>query len=197
MRNTILVVDDELGIRELLKDCLEDGGYKVLVAENASDADRLVKDKKIDLVLLDVWLPDMDGISLFKRWRAGNIKKHVIMMSGHASISSALEGIRLGAKDFIEKPLSLTKLLPLIDSCFTSNTNFLNEHEESELVSEIITLNLNDSLKNIKEILEKRYFLFQLEKQNGNISKVSEVSHVDRAHLYRKLKLLGINSTKQ
>ena len=197
MRNTILVVDDELGIRELLKDCLEDEGYKVLVAENASDADRLIKDKKIDLVLLDVWLPDMDGVSLFKRWRAGNIKKHVIMMSGHASISSALEGIRLGAKDFIEKPLSLTKLLPLIDSCFTSNTNFLNEHEEVALVSEIITLNLNDSLKNIKEVLERRYFLFQLEKQNGNISRVSEVSQVDRAHLYRKLKLLGINGTKQ
>ena len=115
MDKMILIVDDELGIRELLRECLEDEGYVVKLAENALEADKTVKEQRFDLILMDVWLPDMDGVSLFKRFLSNGITTPVIMMSGHASITSALEAIRIGARDFLEKPLSLSKLLPLVD----------------------------------------------------------------------------------
>ena len=186
----ILIVDDELGIRELLRECLEDEGYVVKLAENALEADKTVKEQRFDLILMDVWLPDMDGVSLFKRFLSNGITTPVIMMSGHASITSALEAIRIGARDFLEKPLSLSKLLPFVDN------HILKEHANSdgilEDISEIITLDLNNPLKGIKETLERRYFLYHMNKQKGNITKIAEVSGVDRAHLYRKFKSLAI-----
>ena len=190
MDKLILIVDDELGIRELLRECLEDEGYVVKLAENALEADKMVKEHRFDLVLMDVWLPDLDGVSLFKRFLSNGITTPVIMMSGHASITSALEAIRIGARDFLEKPLSLSKLLPLVDK------HILKERANSdgiiEDISEIITLDLNNPLKGIKETLERRYFLYHMNKQKGNITKIAEVSGVDRAHLYRKFKNLGI-----
>lgn len=190
MDKMILIVDDELGIRELLRECLEDEGYVVKLAENALEADKIVKEQRFDLILMDVWLPDMDGVSLFKRFLSNGITTPVIMMSGHASITSALEAIRIGARDFLEKPLSLSKLLPLVDK------HILKEHANSdgilEDISEIITLDLNNQLKGIKETLERRYFLYHMNKQKGNITKIAEVSGVDRAHLYRKFKSLAI-----
>ena len=190
MEKLILIVDDELGIRELLRECLEDEGYVVKLAENALEADKIVKEQRFDLVLMDVWLPDMDGVSLFKRFLSNGITTPVIMMSGHASITSALEAIRIGARDFLEKPLSLSKLLPLVDK------HILKERTNSEGIlediSEIITLDLNIPLNGIKETLERRYFLYHMSKQRGNITKIAEVSGVDRAHLYRKFKTLGI-----
>lgn len=190
MNKVILIVDDELGIRELLRECLEDEGYTVRLAENALEADKIVKEHRFDLILMDVWLPDMDGVSLFKRFLSNGIITPVIMMSGHASITSALEAIRIGARDFLEKPLSLSKLLPLVDK------HILKEHANSEGVlediSEIITLDLNNQLKGIKENLERRYFLYHMNKFRGNITRIAEVSGVDRAHLYRKFKTLGI-----
>lgn len=186
----ILIVDDELGIRELLRECLEDEGYTVKVAENALEADKIVKEHRFDLILMDVWLPDMDGVSLFKRFISNGIVTPVIMMSGHASISSALEAIRIGARDFLEKPLSLSKLLPLVDKHVLKET--ANSDGIIEDISEIITLDLNNQLKMIKENLERRYFLYHMNKYRSNITKIAEVSGVDRAHLYRKFKTLGI-----
>lgn len=190
MERNLLIVDDELGIRELLRECLEDEGYTVKLAENALEADKIVKEHKFDLILMDVWLPDMDGVSLFKRFLFNGIVTPVIMMSGHASITSALEAIRIGARDFLEKPLSLSKLLPLVEKHALKEQ--INVEGALEDISEIITLDLNNELKPIKESLERRYFMYHLNKNRNNITKVAEVSGVDRAHLYRKFKTLGI-----
>lgn len=108
----ILVVDDEVGIRELLSEILIDEGYDVRLAENAAVAQRLREEMRPDLVLLDIWMPGMDGISLLKAWHAASqLTMPVVMMSGHGTIDTAVEATRFGAFDFLEKPISLQKLL--------------------------------------------------------------------------------------
>ena len=111
----ILVVDDEVGIRELLSEILIDEGYDVRVAENATAA-RLVRNElRPDLVLLDIWMPDTDGITLLKEWHAaGHLNLPVVMMSGHGTIDTAVEATRFGAFDFLEKPIALQKLLSTV-----------------------------------------------------------------------------------
>ncbi len=108
----ILVVDDERDIRELIKEILQDEGYKVTSAENGAAAQRARRERRPDLILLDIWMPDIDGISLLKEWvNEDSIMPPVIMMSGHATVETAVEATRLGAYDFLEKPLSMAKLL--------------------------------------------------------------------------------------
>ncbi len=109
---TVLVVDDEPDIRNLLQEILEDEGYAVSVAESASTAQACIEEQTPDLVLLDIWMPDTDGISLLKTWRqTGELQFPVIMISGHGTVETAVEATRHGAVDFIEKPVSLAKLL--------------------------------------------------------------------------------------
>lgn len=111
----ILVVDDEVGIRELLSEILIDEGYDVRVAENATAAREVRNQLRPDLVLLDIWMPDMDGISLLKEWHAaGHLNMPVVMMSGHGTIDTAVEATRFGAIDFLEKPIALQKLLSTV-----------------------------------------------------------------------------------
>jgi DNA-binding NtrC family response regulator len=113
--NQILVVDDEVGIRELLFEILRDEGYGVRLAENAQTARAARKEMRPDLVLLDIWMPDIDGITLLKEWAAsGQLTMPVVMMSGHGTIDSAVEATRIGAFDFLEKPISLPKLLATV-----------------------------------------------------------------------------------
>src|SRR3954466_15392218 len=108
----ILVVDDEVGIRELLSEILADEGHQVVVAESAGDARRQRERARPDLVLLDIWMPDTDGITLLKEWAAnGQLTMPVVMMSGHATIETAVEATRIGALDFLEKPIALQRLL--------------------------------------------------------------------------------------
>src|SRR5512138_976024 len=108
----ILIVDDEIGIRELLSEILRDEGYQVRLAENASQARELRTQGRPDLVLLDIWMPDTDGITLLKEWAAGGmLTMPVVMMSGHGTIETAVEATRIGAFDFLEKPIGLQKLL--------------------------------------------------------------------------------------
>ncbi len=108
----ILVVDDEPDIRSLLKEILEDEGFEVTAAENAEQARESRRHRRPDLVLLDIWMPDTDGIALLKEWSDGNaLDAPVIMMSGHGTVETAVEATRLGAYDFIEKPLSIAKIL--------------------------------------------------------------------------------------
>ena len=108
----ILVVDDEMGIRELLSEILADEGHTAILAENAAAARRIRAESRPDLVLLDIWMPDTDGISLLKEWSsAGLLTMPVVMMSGHGTIDSAVEATRVGAIDFLEKPIALQKLL--------------------------------------------------------------------------------------
>jgi DNA-binding NtrC family response regulator len=111
----ILVVDDEIGIRELLRDILQDEGYQVRLAENAAEARVIRQQQRPDLVLLDIWMPDCDGISLLKEWgNAGLLNMPVVMMSGHGTIDTAVEATRIGAFDFLEKPIALQKLLKTV-----------------------------------------------------------------------------------
>lgn len=111
----ILVVDDEVGIRELLSEILIDEGYDVRLAENATAARSVRNELRPDLVLLDIWMPDTDGISLLKEWHAaGHLNMPVVMMSGHGTIDTAVEATRFGAFDFLEKPIALQKLLSTV-----------------------------------------------------------------------------------
>ncbi|HKO87056.1 MAG TPA: response regulator [Burkholderiales bacterium] len=111
----IFVVDDEVGIRELLSEILSDEGHSVRVAESAGAARELRSRERPDLVLLDIWMPDTDGISLLKEWAAaGQLSMPVVMMSGHATIDTAVEATRIGAMDFLEKPIALQKLLSTV-----------------------------------------------------------------------------------
>lgn len=112
----ILVVDDEPDIRDLVKEILQDEGYTVATAENATAAREARRAQRPDLILLDIWMPDTDGISLLKEWSEGDhLPCPVIMMSGHGTVETAVEATRLGAYDFIEKPLSMAKLLLTVE----------------------------------------------------------------------------------
>src|SRR6266403_2328165 len=118
----ILVVDDEVGIRELLSEILSDEGHQVTVAESAGDARRLRERARPDLVLLDIWMPDTDGVTLLKEWAAqGQLTMPVIMMSGHATIDTAVEATKIGALNFLEKPIALQKLLKAVQHGLSHN----------------------------------------------------------------------------
>jgi two-component system, NtrC family, nitrogen regulation response regulator NtrX len=115
-RNEILVVDDEVGIRELLSEILTDEGYEVSVAENGGAARNFRRHSRPALVLLDIWMPDIDGITLLKEWASsGMLTMPVVMMSGHGTIETAVEATRIGAFDFLEKPITLPKLLAMVE----------------------------------------------------------------------------------
>ncbi len=119
----ILVVDDEVGIRELLSEILVDEGYDVRLAENAAAARQVRQALRPDLVLLDIWMPDLDGISLLKEWHvAGQLNMPVVMMSGHGTIDTAVEATRFGAFDFLEKPIALQKLLGTVQKALKHDT---------------------------------------------------------------------------
>ena len=120
----ILVVDDELGIRELLRDILIDEGFEIFVAENATEARELKKNKMPDLILLDIWMPDCDGITLLKEWvNEKFMTSPVVMMSGHGTIDTALEATKIGAFDFLEKPITLQKLLKTVNEALKHANN--------------------------------------------------------------------------
>ncbi len=131
----ILIVDDETDINELLKDILEDEGYNIYTAENAEQANKIYSFNDINLVLLDIWLPDEDGISLLQRWQETNkLKSTVIMMSGHGTIETAVNATKLGAFDFIEKPISMAKLLIVVNNAVEK---IKLEQKNSNLISQI------------------------------------------------------------
>jgi DNA-binding NtrC family response regulator len=112
----VLVVDDEADIRALIQEILTDENYRVTVAANAAEARSARKETKFDLVLLDIWMPDTDGISLLREWSEhGELDSPVVIMSGHGTVDTAVEATRLGALDFIEKPLSIAKLLRTVE----------------------------------------------------------------------------------
>ena len=120
MKKKILVVDDEADIRALQAEILTDEGYSVTTAADATEARAARRSGEFDLVLLDIWMPDIDGITLLKEWKEGGITGAVVMMSGHGTVDTAVEATRLGALDFIEKPVSLSKLLRTVDRALSS-----------------------------------------------------------------------------
>jgi len=227
---TILVVDDEIGIRELLSEILGDEGHAVLLAENASQARTLRDQEQPDLVLLDIWMPDTDGVTLLKEWSVkGLLTMPVIMMSGHATIDTAVEATRIGALDFLEKPISLQKLLGAVEkglargkmvqsaralmqsqpksngmsgttggtsaNLSTGAAGGSSAPDSSPLgqaLAELSTLDLDAQLRDARDSFERIYFEYHLRLENGSMTRLAERTGIERTHLYRKLKQLGV-----
>ncbi|MDT8993108.1 response regulator [Curvibacter sp. APW13] len=211
----ILVVDDEHGIRDLLWEILNDEGHNVELAENAAQARAFRAKEQPDLVLLDIWMPDTDGITLLKEWAmAGALTMPVIMMSGHATIDTAVEATKIGALSFLEKPITLQKLLKAVEQGLTRNatakgapsTSPIRVHQEDRgadvvAVSPVVqvaeqTFSLDKPLREARDEFEKAYFEFHLGKENGSMTRVAEKTGLERTHLYRKLKQLGVDLTR-
>ncbi len=198
---TVLVVDDETGIRELLTEILNDEGYTVDAAENAQQARQYRQKQRPDLVLLDIWMPDTDGITLLREWHTNKqLDMPVLMMSGHATIETALEATRIGAVGYLEKPISMAKLLKSIELSLVTPLRIAETDEEKDeendetLVSDIP---FDMSLREARDWFEKKYFEYHLNKTQGSMTKLAQVTGLERTHLYRKFKQLGINSSKK
>ena len=204
----ILVVDDEIGIRELLSEILFDEGYQVYLAENAEQARSFRKEREPDLVLLDIWMPDTDGIALLKEWVDQELlTMPVLMMSGHGTIETAVEATRIGAVDFLEKPISMQKLLSAIAKAIKDDApkpqSLVAETENQQITLSIdgkalhTSLPLDLPLREARDHFDALYFDYHLRKEVGNVSRVADKVGLERTHLYRKLKQLGIKFSKK
>ena len=203
MIKDILIIDDEVGIRELLYEILKSNSFQPRHAANGQDARGEISKRKPDLILLDIWMPDVDGLTLLREWvEAGKITMPVIVMSGHASIDSAIEATKIGASAFLEKPFSVNKLLALIKECEKKYVLVTHKKNNKEIFpNNLAEKNQNleyeiNSYKTEKKTFETSYFKKLLDHFNGNMTKISEISGMDRTHLYRKLKILGIKFKK-
>jgi DNA-binding NtrC family response regulator len=204
----ILIVDDEMGIRELLSEILFDEGYRVHLAENAAQAREFRNRQAPDLVLLDIWMPETDGLALLKEWASdGLLTMPVIMMSGHGTIETAVEATRIGAIDFLEKPIALQKLLDTVAGAIQHNASpgkpaGAQPEGTSAAPPEgtsvpIPAAWLEMPLRGAREQFESAYFNHHLRAEGGNITRVAEKVGLERTHLYRKLKQLGIKFAKK
>jgi DNA-binding NtrC family response regulator len=210
----ILVVDDELGIRDLLSEILFDEGHQVELAENAAQARAARQTMRPDLVLLDIWMPDTDGVSLLKEWASsGQLTMPVIMMSGHATIDTAVDAVKIGAQAFLEKPITLQKLLKAVEQglarevikpaipavALVSSPNLSMasaSHEETQAPDVAQSFDLDRPLREARDAFEKAYFEFHLTQEGGSMTKVAEKTGLERTHLYRKLKQLGVDLSR-
>ena len=213
----ILVVDDELGIRDLLWEILNDEGHQVEVAENAAQARAARLRDRPDLVLLDIWMPDTDGVTLLKEWSAnGALTMPVIMMSGHATIDTAVEATKIGASAFLEKPITLQKLLKAVEHGLARNSAASKPGPAPSLPSSAPvsmgmslpvaapepslqpqqSFALDQPLREARDEFEKAYFEYHLAKEHGSMTRVAEKTGLERTHLYRKLKQLGVDLSK-
>jgi len=226
---TILVVDDELGIRDLLSEILNDEGHAVELAENAAQARQVRASLRPDLVLLDIWMPDTDGVTLLKEWASnGLLTMPVIMMSGHATIDTAVEATRIGASAFLEKPITMQKLLKAVDQGLNKTPakagpalaaaavrpgGLVSEFTVEQAMTASVAgaplqlggglgdlgpqpqqlFNLDSPLREARDEFEKAYFEYHLAKESGSMTRVAEKTGLERTHLYRKLKQLGVD----
>jgi len=222
---TILVVDDELGIRALLSEILTDEGHTVELAENAAQARSVRESLRPDLVLLDIWMPDVDGVTLLKEWgTTGQLTMPVIMMSGHGTIDTAVEATKFGASAFLEKPITLQKLLRAVEQALvkpggragTAGSGTARHDHAASAAGELLgnglhgtptaaapsgpmseqTFDLDRPLREARDAFEKSYFEFHLAKESGSMTRVAEKTGLERTHLYRKLKQLGVDLTR-
>lgn len=172
----ILVVDDEVGIRELLSDILKDEGHRVITAENAQVAREARLSARPDLVLLDIWMPDCDGISLLKEWgNAGLLNMPVVMMSGHGTIDTAVEATRIGAFDFLEKPIALQKLLKTVNEALLHAENL--PKTEMNLASLGKSQVINDLTQRLEQISHTKTPLLLMGKNGGSVELCAEFLH--------------------
>jgi DNA-binding NtrC family response regulator len=216
---SILVVDDEVGIRELLSEILGDEGHSVLTAENAARARELRAREQIDLVLLDIWMPDTDGVTLLKEWASGGqLSMPIIMMSGHATIDTAVEATRYGALEFLEKPIAMARLLASVRSGLERGRLMRNLRSSTPgtsatpvpatdpamagpgqpavIANEAVGVHngvpLDQPLRDARDQFERVYFEFHLAREGYSMTRVADRAGLERTHLYRKLKQLGI-----
>jgi DNA-binding NtrC family response regulator len=216
----ILVVDDELGIRDLLWEILNDEGHTVEVAENAAQARAARHRERPDLVLLDIWMPDTDGVTLLKEWSTtGLLTMPVIMMSGHATIDTAVAATKIGAQAFLEKPITLQKLLKAVEQGLTKGNQRKQAlpmpGQAAESAPEMAAhapampasaadagpqaqqnFKLDKPLREARDEFEKAYFEYHLSRESGSMTRVAEKTGLERTHLYRKLKQLGVDLTR-
>ena len=226
----ILVVDDELGIRDLLSEILNDEGHTVEHAENAAQARATRQRMRPDLVLLDIWMPDTDGVTLLKEWStSGLLSMPVVMMSGHATIETAVEATKIGAHSFLEKPITMQKLLKAVEAGLARNGGAaaapapmrkpgmagVVPMQPAELTVEAAMtggqtipavvemgpqarqmFELDKPLRDARDEFEKCYFEFHLAKEGGSMTRVAEKTGLERTHLYRKLKQLGVDLSR-
>jgi DNA-binding NtrC family response regulator len=223
----ILVVDDELGIRDLLSEILNDVGHAVELAENAAQARLARTQYRPDLVLLDIWMPDTDGVTLLKEWAStGQLNMPVIMMSGHATVETAAEATRIGALDFLEKPITMQKLLKAVEkglskahikavaeshgagaslaplsNGLTIEQAMTGGHMAAQPRVDLgpqaqQAFNLEGPLREVRDGFEKAYFEYHLVKEQGSMTRVADKTGLERTHLYRKLKQLGVDLTR-
>ena len=225
----ILVVDDELGIRDLLSEILNDEGHTVELAENAAQARAARQRMRPDLVLLDIWMPDTDGVTLLKEWSTGGLlSMPVVMMSGHATIETAVEATKIGAHSFLEKPITMQKLLKAVEAglartppggaptpprkpgmagvvaiqppeltveaAMTGGQQIPAPVEMGPQARQLFEL--DKPLRDARDEFEKSYFEFHLAKEGGSMTRVAEKTGLERTHLYRKLKQLGVDLSR-
>lgn len=157
MKPNILVVDDEPDIRRLVKEILEDEGYAVAVAKDGSSARNAISARAPSLVLLDIWMPDVDGITLLKEFiEEHHLRCPVIMMSGHGTVEAAVEATRLGAFDFIEKPLSLSKLLVTVEKALTSGQSSMSQNiTHHDVLQPVTIVGKSPAINNLVEELDR------------------------------------------
>ncbi|WP_426396117.1 response regulator [Ralstonia sp. R-29] len=228
---TILVVDDEMGIRELLSEILGDEGHVVEVAENAQRAREYRASATPDLVLLDIWMPDTDGVTLLKEWASqGLLTMPVIMMSGHATIDTAVEATKIGALNFLEKPIALQKLLAAVEqglsrgkekpraaapaavpatgiagvapnaaipgAAVAADRAELNGAPARAAEGGGMQFSFDMPLREARDLFERAYFEYHLQREGGSMTRVAEKTGLERTHLYRKLKQLGVELSR-
>lgn len=220
---TILVVDDEMGIRELLSEILSDEGHVVEVAENAQQAREYRAGNTPDLVLLDIWMPDTDGVTLLKEWSSqGQLTMPVIMMSGHATIDTAVEATKIGALNFLEKPIALQKLLSAVEqglargqerpraastpaapaaepaarAAETAPTEASANGTPQRVPEAEMQFSFDMPLREARDMFERAYFEYHLLREHGSMTRVAEKTGLERTHLYRKLKQLGVELSR-
>jgi len=232
-----------MGIRELLSEILGDEGHAVQLAENAQQARQARQQGTPDLVLLDIWMPDTDGVTLLKEWqRDGLLTMPVIMMSGHATIDTAVEATRIGALNFLEKPIALQKLLKAVQQGLArgqevarapaiaprpmaasssvpapepssapqpmyapqqpqggtmgASMGLARPMSNGEAHAHGYTLSFDLPLREARDAFERMYFEHHLGREGGSMTRVAEKTGLERTHLYRKLKQLGVEPGK-
>lgn len=223
-----------MGIRALLQEILTDEGHTVELAENAAQARMLRERMRPDLVLLDIWMPDVDGITLLKEWSSGSqLGMPVIMMSGHGTIDTAVEATKFGAMAFLEKPITLQKLLRAVEQGLSKpapraatpaptappmlsepryepprSPYMIDMSGSNSAPAPVAAIQIGSGLpaeqsfpldrplREARDAFEKAYFEYHLARENGSMTRVAERTGLERTHLYRKLKQLGVDLSR-
>ena len=180
----ILIIDDEKDNTEIIKDILEDVNYTTVLARSAIEAKAIVAANSFDLILMDVWMPGQDGISLLSEWHSEGFSTPIVMMSGHAEPSDIVKAMKLGAIDFLKKPLH--DFLPIL-------RNIMTHSLPKDSTQQVSGIDYSLKLKEARNIFESQYLLHHLEVNDNNVAIVAEIAGLERTTLYRKLKDLGID----